>query len=84
MLSLGTKHTVSDKFNVVHVIADENKLVRELSENKTEGEKLCEIEASAKWYAKNVRQTPMDKRVIKNVHDYLKAKDLLAVLYGKS
>ena len=62
----------------MHFLADVDILVRELRENNTEGEKLCEIEASAKWYAKNVRETPLDRRV-KKVHDYLKANDLLAV-----
>ena len=64
ILSLGPKHHVRDKFNEVHFLADVDKLVRELRENNTEGEKLCDIEASAKWYAKNVRETPSD-RVVK-------------------
>ena len=82
ILSLGPKQTVRDKFNEVHFLADVDKLVRELRENNTEGEKLCEIETSAKWYAKNVRETPLD-RGVKKVHDYLKANDLLAVLFDK-
>ena len=82
ILSLGPKHPVRDKFNEVHFLADVDKLVRELRENNTEGEKLCEIEASAKWYAKNVRETPLD-RGVKKVHDYLKANDLLAVPFDK-
>ena len=36
-------------FNEVHFLADVDKLVRELREKNTEGEKVCEIEASAKW-----------------------------------
>ena len=82
ILSLGPKHPVRDKFNEVHFLADEDKLVIELCENNTEVEKLCEIEASAKWYAKNVRETPID-RGVKKVHDYLKAIDLLAVPFDK-
>ena len=82
ILSLGPKHPVRDKFNEVHFRADVDKLVRELRENNTEGEKLCEIEASAKRYAKNVRETPLD-RGVKKVHDYLKANDLLAVPFDK-
>ena len=82
ILSLGPKHPERDKFNEVHFLADVDKLVRELRENNTEGEKLCEIEASAKWYAKNVRETPLD-RGVKKVHDYLKANDLLAVPFDK-
>ena len=41
-----------DNFNEVHFFSDVDKLVRELRENKTEGEKLCEIEASAKCMQK--------------------------------
>ena len=82
ILSLGPKHPVRGKFNEVHFLADVDKLVRELRENNTEGEKLCEIEASAKWYAKNIRETSLD-RGVKKVHDYLKANDLLAVPFDK-
>ena len=65
ILSLGPKHPVRDKFNEVNFLADVDKLLRELRENNTEGEKLCEIEASAKWYPK----APLDGGV-KKVHDY--------------
>ena len=44
ILSLGPKHPVRDKFNEVYFLADVDKLVLELRENSTEGEKLCEIE----------------------------------------
>ena len=57
ILWLGPKLPVRDKFKEVHFLADVDKLVRELQENNTEGEKLCKIEASAKRYAKNVRET---------------------------
>ena len=82
ILSLEPKYPVRDKFNEVHFLADLDKLVRELRENNTEGEKFCEIEVSAKWYAKNIRQTPKEIGV-KKVHDYLKANDLLAVPFDK-
>ena len=78
VLSLGPKHPVRDKIDEIQYLAYVDKLVRELRENKTEVEKLCEIKAFAKLYAKNVRETAMD-RVVKQVHDYLKAQDLLAV-----
>ena len=78
ILPLGPKHAVRDKFIELFFHEDVDKLVRESREIKTEGEKLCEIEASAKWYAKSVRETPMDRGVEKR-HDYLKANDLLAV-----
>ena len=35
LLSLGPKHPVRDKFKEVHFLADVDKLVRELHENKT-------------------------------------------------
>ena len=83
ILSLGPKHPVRHKFNEVHILADVDKLVRELRENNTEGRKLCEIVASAKCYAKNVHETPMD-RGAKKVHDYPKANDLLAISFDNS
>ena len=49
---------------------------------KTSGETLCEIEAAAKAYAKNVRQTPRDKAVEKP-RKYLKDNGLLAVPFDK-
>ena len=55
ILLLGPKDPMRAKFIEVHFIAHVDKLVRELRENKTEGVKLYETEASAKWYAKNVR-----------------------------
>ena len=48
ILLLGPKDPVREKFNEVHFLAEVDKLVRELRENNTEREKLCEIEASAK------------------------------------
>ena len=51
-------------------------------ENKTDGEKLCEIESSEKWYAKNVRETSMDRGVSK-FKDFLKDQKLLAVPVNK-
>ena len=58
VLSLGPKHPVRDKFNEVHFLADVDRLDRELRGNNTDGEILCEMESSAKWYAKNIRETP--------------------------
>ena len=46
-------------------LADIDKLGCTLRERGTDGEKLCEIEASAKWYAKIVRKTPLDSGVAK-------------------
>ena len=71
-----------DKFNEVHFLAGVGQLVRELRETKSEGEKHCESEACAKWYAKSVRKTPMD-RGLKKVHDNLKAKDLMTIPFAQ-
>ena len=43
ILSLGPKHPVRDKFNELDFLADVEKLVRELRDNKTEGETLIEV-----------------------------------------
>ena len=69
VLSLDPKHPVRDKLNEVHLLADIDGLVRELKENNTDGEKLCEVESSAKWHAKKVRETPMD-RGVKKANDF--------------
>ena len=82
VLSLSPKHPVRDKFNEVHFITDVDRLVCELRENNTYGGNLCEIESSAKWYAKNVRETPM-YRGVKKANDFLKDLKLLAVPFDK-
>ena len=61
VLSFGPKHPVRDKFNEIHFLADIDSFLSELKLNRTPGEKLCEIGAAAKTYAKNVKQTPSDK-----------------------
>ena len=53
----------------MHVLEDVGRLFRELRENNTDGEELCEL--SAKWYAKNLGEKPMNrgakrKRFLKN------------------
>ena len=48
ILSLGPKHAVRDNFNDLHLLADSDKLVSEIRKINTVGEKLCQIEASAK------------------------------------
>ena len=59
-----------------HIIIDS--FLSELKLNRIPGEKLCEIEAAAKRYAKYVKQTPSDKGVEK-ARKYLKDNGLLAV-----
>ena len=82
VLLLGPRHPVRDKLYEVHFLAEVDRLVRELREKNTDDEKLCEIELSAKWYAKNVSETPMDIRV-KKANDFLKDQKLLAVPFDK-
>ena len=43
----------------MHFLADVDSLLSQLKTEGTNGEHLCEIETAAKWYVKNVRQTPM-------------------------
>ena len=54
----------------------------ELKLNRLSGEKLCEIEAAAKRYAKNVKPTLSDKGVGK-ARKYLKDSGLLTVPFDK-
>ena len=66
----------------MHFLADIDRLVRGFRGHNTDGEKLCEIELSAKWYATNVLETPMD-RVVKEDNKFLKDQNLLAVPFDK-
>ena len=82
VLSFGPKHPVRDKFNEIHFLADIDSFLSELKLKRIPGEKLCEIEAAAKRYAKNVKQTPSDKGVEK-ARKYLKDNGLLVVPFDK-
>ena len=82
VLTFGPKHPVRDKFNEIHFLADIDSFLSELKLNRLPGEKLSEIEAAARRYAKNVKQTPSDKGVEKS-RKYLKDNGLLAVLFDK-
>ena len=66
----------------MHFRADVDRLVYELRENKTDGKKLCDIKSSAKWYAKNLHETPIDRGVEK-VNDFLKDQTPVAVPFDK-
>ena len=66
VLSMGPKHLIRDKFNETHFLADIDIFLSQLKNQKTSGETLCEIEAAANSYAKNLGQTPRDKAVEKN------------------
>ena len=82
VLSFVPKHPVRDKFIEIHFLADIDNFLSKLKLKRLPGEKLCEIEAAAKRYAKNVKQTPSDKGVEK-ARKYLKDNGLLAVPFDK-
>ena len=63
-------------------LADVPKPVRELCDYKTEGEKFCALESSAKWCEKHCTQNRNGNRGEK-VHDYLLVKVLFAVPFDK-
>ena len=71
VLSLGPKHTLRDKINEVHFLAEVNNLVFELFENNKVGDKICEIEASGKWYANRRTNDFLAARFGKNCEVYL-------------
>ena len=73
---------VRDNFSQIHFLADIDSFLSDLKLNRKPGEKLCEIEAAAKRYAKNVKQTPSDKGIEK-ARKYLKDNGLLAVPFDK-
>ena len=50
LLSNAPKHPVTGKFIETHIFAVIDRLVYNMRENGVNGEKLCEIEAAAKWY----------------------------------
>ena len=79
----GPKHPVRDKFNEISFLADIISFLSELKLNRLPGEKLCEIEAAAKRYAKNVKQTSSGKGFEK-ARKHLKDNGLLAVPFDKS
>ena len=76
------KHPVREKFNKIHFFADIDIFLSELKLNRIRGEKLGEIEAAAKRYAKNVKQTTSDKNAEKAT-GYLEDNRFLAVPFDK-
>ncbi|XP_063728862.1 uncharacterized protein LOC134856523 [Symsagittifera roscoffensis] len=76
-------HTVRKRQNL-QTLLEEHPLVDKeiILWHDVPGEKLCEIEAAAKSYAKRVRQTPSD-RGIEKARKYLKDNGLLAVPFDK-
>ena len=82
VLSMGPKHPIRDKFIKTHFLADVDIFLSQLKNQKTSGEILCEFEAAAKAYAKNVRQMPRDKAIAKT-WKYLKDNGMLAVPFDK-
>ena len=82
VLSMGPKHPIRYKFNDTHFLVDIDVFLSQLKNQKTFGYILSKIEAAAKAYAKNERQTPKDKAVEKT-RKYLKDNGLMAVLFDK-
>ena len=62
VLSFGPKHPVREKFNEINFLANIDSFLSELNLNRIPGEKLHEIEAAAKIFAKNVKQTKALKK----------------------
>ena len=71
-------HPVENESTEVQFFADIDKLANNLRQYEANDEKLCDIEASATWYAKNRRETPVDRGLSK-VTEYFKELDLLEV-----
>ena len=82
LLAFGPKHQIRDKFKELHLLAAIDSLIRNLRENIVPGEKLIEIETAAKWYSKNIRETPLDRALAK-VQKYLRDSALIAVPFDK-
>ena len=66
ILIIGPKHPVRGKLNEIHIIADIDSFLSELKLNRIPREKLCEIEAAARRYAKTVKHVPSVKGVGKD------------------
>ncbi|XP_063728136.1 uncharacterized protein LOC134855525 [Symsagittifera roscoffensis] len=81
------RNAITTGWKRVGRVSRDNTRVRELIleedlAKNVPGEKLCEIEAAAKSYAKRVRQTPSDRGIEKS-RKYLKDNGLLAVPFDK-
>ena len=82
LLAFGTKHPIRDKFKELDFLADIDNLIRNLRESNVPVEKLFENEAATKCYSKNIRETSLDRALVK-VQKYLRENSLLAVPFGK-
>ena len=82
LLSFGPKHPMRNKFKELHFLADIDILIKILRENNVPAEKLIEIELAAKWYSKNIRETPLDRAVAKK-QKYLRDNAVIAVPFDK-
>ena len=82
LLVFGPKHPIRDKFEELHFLAAIDSLIRNVRENNVPGEKLFEIEAAAKWYSKNIRETPLD-RALSKLQKYLRDNALIVVPFDK-
>ena len=63
-------------------MADIHKMVRTLLKSGTDVGKICQIDVSAKWYAKNVRETPANRGIVK-VAKLLQDNEIVTVLFDK-
>ena len=70
LLAFEPKHPIRDKFKELHFLADIDSVIMNLRENNIPSKKLFEIEAAAKWYSKNIRETLLDRALAK-VQKYL-------------
>ena len=61
LLAYGQKHPIMEEFNELRFLAAIDNLIRNLRENNVPGEKLFETETLAKWFTKNIRETPLDR-----------------------
>ena len=80
ILSFGPKHTVRDQFNEVHFLADIDKLVNYARKRRVRS--FVKLRRPQNGIQKNVRESQMN-RGVKNVHDFLRAKDLMAVPFNQ-
>ena len=82
LLAFGPKHPIRDKFKELYFLADIESLIKILGENKVPVDKLFEIEAAAKWFSKNIRETTLD-RALAEVQKYLRNNALIAAPFDK-
>ena len=81
LLAFGPNYPIREKFEL-HFLAAIDNLIRNMLENIVPGAKRFKIEAAAKWYSKNIRETPLD-RALANAQKYLRDNALIATCFDK-